>query len=73
MTNTREEKTAKLLEELLMDIRVDLDLVGLYFYQFARKVAYNRLSELFDIIKDNTEGDKQERHQRALEDLWRDY
>lgn len=72
MTKTREEKTAKLLEDLLMDIRLDLDLVGLYFYQFARKVAYNRLEVLFDVIKDNTEGDRQEQHQRALEQLWRD-
>jgi len=70
MTKTREEKTAKLLEELLLDIRLDLDLVGLYFYQFARRVAYNRLEVLFEVIKDNTEGDKQEQHQRALERLW---
>ena len=72
MTKTREEKTAKLLEDLLMDIRLDLDLVGLYFYQFARKVAYNRLEVLFEVIKDNAEGDRQEQHQRALEQLWRD-
>jgi hypothetical protein len=40
---TNEEKVAKQIENALSDVRLDLDLTGIYFARFAPSVSYNRL------------------------------
>lgn len=69
---TLEEKYSKQLEDILLDVRADLDLLGLYFYQFARRLAYNRLEALLDVIRDEVYTDKRDKQQRALERMWQD-
>jgi hypothetical protein len=69
---TREEKYAKELEELLSDIRLDIDLLGLYFYQFARKIAYHRLEALLDSIREQVYTSSMDKHQKALEKMWQE-
>ena len=40
---TEEERVAKKLGDLLSDLRLDLDRVGVYFAQMSPTVTYNRL------------------------------
>jgi hypothetical protein len=47
---TLEEKTAKKLDELISDIRLDLDLVGLYLAQIVRRSNYNRIKTVTESL-----------------------
>jgi hypothetical protein len=47
---TLEEKTAKKIDELLSDIRLDLDLVGLYLSQIVRRSNYNRIKTVTESL-----------------------
>lgn len=69
---TLEEKYSKQLEDILLDVRADLDLLGLYFYQFSRRLAYNRLEALLDVIRSEVYTDKRDKQQKALERMWLD-
>lgn len=69
---TLEEKYSKQLEDILLDVRADLDLVGLYFYQFARKMAYHRMEALLDVVRAEVYTNKREKHQQALERMWKE-
>lgn len=69
---TLEEKYSKQLEDILLDVRADLDLLGLYFYQFSRRLAYNRLEALLDVIRSEVYTDKRDKQQKALEKMWLD-
>jgi len=65
---TNEEKEAKKLAELLSDLRLDLELVGVYFAQNVGSTLYNRLQIVYETAQEIKEeqnertGDRQ--HQR---------
>lgn len=50
---TREEKFVTLLIDLMSDLRLDLDLVGFYFVQVARKIDVLRLGNIVDSINEH--------------------
>lgn len=48
---TDEEKVAMKISNLVCDLRTDLEQVGVYFYQLAPLVAYNRLQVIAESAK----------------------
>jgi hypothetical protein len=42
-TPTEEEKVAKQIENIISDLRIDLDLVGTYLARTKPAISYNRL------------------------------
>jgi hypothetical protein len=47
---TLEEKTAKKIDEMISDIRLDLDLVGMYLAQIVRRSNYNRIKTVTESL-----------------------
>ena len=45
---TPEERIAKRLSDIVSDVRIDLDLVGVYLARTSPSVPYNRLREIID-------------------------
>lgn len=45
---SREEKAAGIIADLLSDIRLNLDLVGVYLARHRPRTNYNRLQEVAD-------------------------
>jgi hypothetical protein len=44
---TPEEKFVSRLTDMLSDLRLDLDMVGLYFGRYASRLTYQRLETIF--------------------------
>jgi hypothetical protein len=44
---TTEEKFVARLTDMLSDLRLDLDMVGLYFGRYASRLTYMRLETIF--------------------------
>lgn len=55
---TKEEKVAIQLTNILADLRLDLDLVGIYLVRLSPNVIYNRLITLTD----SAQAEKEEQH-----------
>jgi hypothetical protein len=49
-TITLEEKTAKKIDEIISDLRLDLDLVGMYLAQIVRRTNYNRIKVMTESL-----------------------
>jgi hypothetical protein len=52
---TSEERVAMKIADLLCDLRLDIDLVGVYFSSSAPFVAYNRLQYIAETAKNEKE------------------
>jgi hypothetical protein len=48
---TREETISIKIIDLLSDLRIDLDMVGLYFGRYARLVVYRRLEHIYETAR----------------------
>jgi hypothetical protein len=60
---TNEDRVAKVLSDLLSDIRLDLDMIGLYFGRFARLSIYRRLEHIYETARHHRENnDSRESH-----------
>jgi len=46
----QEEKIAMKIDELVSDLRLDIDLVGLYLSQIVRRTNYNRIKTMVDSL-----------------------
>lgn len=55
---TKEEKVAIQLTNILADLRLDLDMVGMYLVRLSPNLIYNRLITLAD----SAEAEKEEQH-----------
>ena len=55
---TKEHLLAEKVIDLLSDIRLDLDMIGLYFGRYARTVIYNRLQHIAEVAKHTQEKDQ---------------
>lgn len=55
---TKEEKVAIQLTNILADLRLDLDMVGMYLVKLSPNVIYNRLIALTD----SAEAEKEEQY-----------
>ena len=49
--STREEAVAKKIIDFLADIRLDLDMIGLYFGRYARITIYKRLEHIYETAR----------------------
>lgn len=59
---TREEKFVKLLIDYVADLRLDLDMVGIYFARLAREVTFRRFETIYESAKHYKEhGTKKDR------------
>lgn len=54
---TEEEKVAKKFGDLLSDLRLDLDRVGMYFARISPTVTYNRLIIMAEAAEAEKEND----------------
>lgn len=54
---TEEERVAKKFGDLLSDLRLDLDKVGMYFAQIVPTVTYNRLIIMTEAAEAEKEND----------------
>jgi len=52
---TREEKVAQKLVDMLTDLRLDLDMVGIYFSQLARLTTFARFETMYESAKEHRE------------------
>ena len=52
---TREEVVSAKIIEFLSDLRLDLDMVGLYFGKYARTVIWKRLEHIYEVAKSHRE------------------
>jgi hypothetical protein len=59
---TNEEKEAKKLAELLSDLRLDLELVGVYFAQNVSSTLYNRLQIVYETAQEIKEEQNERNH-----------
>jgi hypothetical protein len=60
---TREEAITKKLIDLIADLRIDLDMIGLYFGRYARYTIYKRLEHIYETAKEHRENtDNREAH-----------
>jgi hypothetical protein len=47
---TEEERVAIKLDELISDLRLDLDMVGVYLSQIVRRINYNRIKTVTESL-----------------------
>jgi len=50
---TREEKVAQTIIDLLCDLRLNLDMIGLYLAQISRKTEFSRLEVVLESAQEN--------------------
>lgn len=48
---TREEVIAEKIAEFLSDLRLDLDLIGLYLGRYVRITIWKRLEHIYEVAK----------------------
>ena len=58
---SNELKIAKKLSDIVSDVRIDLDLVGVYLAEIAPTVSYRRLS----LITESAEAEKERQNDRT--------
>jgi limonene-1,2-epoxide hydrolase len=52
---TKEEKLAIAIVDLLSDLRLNLDMAGMYLSQMTRIVAWRRFEEVYEVAKEHKE------------------
>jgi hypothetical protein len=52
---TTEEKFVARLTDMLSDLRLDLDMIGLYFGRYASRLTFMRLEHLYETAKEHRE------------------
>jgi hypothetical protein len=52
---TKESKTAEKMAQLVNDLTLDLNLVGIYLADLTSSILYNRLYEVFDSARTHKE------------------
>jgi hypothetical protein len=69
---TTEEKFVARLTDMLSDLRLDLDMVGLYFGRYARLTIYRRLEHIYEVAREHRQNtDSREAHNEYIENLHR--
>jgi hypothetical protein len=53
--HTKEGKTAEKMAQLVTDITLDLDMVGVYLANLTSSIVYNRLYQVFDSARKQKE------------------
>lgn len=50
---TKEERVANALATLLSDLRLDLDLVGMYLGRYSTLAVFKRLEHIYEVAQEN--------------------
>ena len=67
---TREEVIATKIIDFLSDIRLDLDMIGLYFGRYARITIYKRLEHIYEVARHHRENeDNREAHNEYIRNI----
>jgi len=67
---TREEIIAEKIVEFLSDLRLDLDLIGLYLGRYVRITLWNRLEHIYEVAKHHREKeDNIEEHYEYIKNI----
>jgi hypothetical protein len=53
--HTKESKTAEKMAQLVNDLTLDLNMVGIYLADLTSSILYNRLFEVFDSARTHKE------------------
>ena len=67
---TREETVSAKIIDLISDLRLDLDMVGLYFGRYARLAMYLRLEHIYHTAKHHRENkDDHKAHYESIKNI----
>jgi len=67
---TREETVTSKLIEMIADLRLDLDMIGLYFGRYARYTIYRRLEHIYEVARHHRETtDSREVHNEYISNI----
>lgn len=66
---TMEEKVAQGIINLLSDLRLDLDMLGMYLAKMANKTFFLRVERVFQASEDSLTMDKQTDHYERIKRL----
>jgi hypothetical protein len=67
---TKEEKVVQRIIDMLSDLRLDLDMIGLYFGRYASTLAFKRFEIIFETAKEQRENhDSREVHYEYIRNV----
>jgi hypothetical protein len=67
---TKEEIVAQKFADCLSDLRLDLDMIGLYFGEYSRTVIWKRLEHIYEVAKHHREKEQDiEAHYEYIENI----
>jgi len=67
---TEEERIADYFIKLLADLRIDLDMIGLYFGKYARFSIFRRFEHIYEVAKEFRDNpDDREEHNEYIKNI----
>mgnify|MGYP001103999868 CR=1 FL=1 len=66
---TREQRVAKLIIDLLADLRLDLDMIGLYLGKYTRTSIFMRFENIYEVAKEAREANTREDHAEYIRNI----
>jgi hypothetical protein len=66
---TKEGRTAEKMAELVNDLTLNLDMVGIYLADLTSSILYNRLYQVFDSARTQKEYTYSQSYQRQMRDI----
>jgi hypothetical protein len=70
--NTKEGRTAEKLAELVNDLTLNLDMVGIYLADLTSSILYNRLYQVFDSARKQKEYKYSQSYQQQTDKIDRE-
>jgi hypothetical protein len=70
--NTKEGRTAEKMAELVNDLTLNLDMVGMYLADLTSSILYNRLYQVFDSARKQKEYKYSQSYQQQLDKIDRE-
>jgi hypothetical protein len=66
---TKEGRTAEKMAELVNDLTLNLDMVGIYLADLTSSILYNRLYQVFDSARTQKEYTYSQAYQRQMRNI----
>jgi hypothetical protein len=70
--NTKEGRTAEKMAELVNDLTLNLDMVGIYLADLTSSILYNRLYQVFDSARKQKEYKYSQSYQQQTDKIDRE-
>lgn len=70
--NTKEGRTAEKIAELVNDLTLNLDMVGIYLADLTSSILYNRLYQVFDSARKQKEYKYSQSYQQQTDKIDRE-